>query len=610
MDDTPSTVNVSAPINLDWVVWGADGQTTAVTRKASANLIGDPLAGATTNSFWAGCRSAFNWTGGAPIASGMGVVGCVGLTGSNGGIVLTAPASTAVQTLKLFVQDWQNPKFVAYLSDGSAPAIVDTSVSGPSYVGEEKTYSFDYRAASSGQQLTVVITGNVYLEAAVLQPHLPEVSLLSPSDGQSLAAPSNVPVGLNALQFDNGIAATATKANQNQVFSSNTAPYSGVWQASAGHYWVRATATDGAGLSSGSMPEEVDIIGGGGALSGTVTELSKSTSLLTDLTSDGTADWIIFAPSSAWSGNNSSQSYTGVIRKNGVTPLISTARKYGQGSFYNSQGFVGEFFQFEDGTTDPSDSYISFYAGAGGASSGYEITVAADTTQRTLRLHTAVANGTARLKAFLSDGSAPVLIDRSLTPSSGMYSVGGVYSLTYQAASAGQTLTVRLTVDGIPSASDEWKEVDIYAAMLDGSAIDSAPQVTSLAPTSGSSGTIVSIMGSAFGATGGGSSYVSFGNVQAPIIGWSESEVDVEVPDGACGGPVVVTANGLSSNTVAFTIPAQIAITPSSAGLIVGQNLQLNAINAGCGTSLSGATWSLTRLAQASAAFPLMLNRC
>ena len=596
VEDTPPTVNLSDPINLDWIVWGADGRTTAVTRKSNANLISDPMNGATASSF-SPSRSAFNWTGGTPIATGTGIVGGVSVTDSNGGIVVTVPAGTAVQTLKLFVEDSQNldgtwPQFVASLSDGTT--VVDTSVSGPSYVGEEKTYSFDYRAASDGQQLTVVITGSVFLEAAVLQPHLPEVSLLSPSDGQSLTAPANVPVGLDALQFDNGIAATAIRANKNQVFSSDTVPYSGVWQASAGHYWVRATATDSAGLSSGSAPGEVDIIGAGGALSGTVTEVSST--VYSDLTLEGTADWIIFAPPYAWLGNNGTQSYTGVIRKSGVTPLISPAKEYGQGQFYYSQGGDGELFEFEDGSPDSidsdtpvmSDPNIDFYEGAGGAASGYEITVAADTTPRTLRLHAAAYNGTAQLKAFLSDGSAPVLVDHSLN------SEGGVYNITYQAASAGQTLTVRLTVDGIPSPTDAWKEVDIYAASLDGSAIYAPPQITSLTSNSGSSGTIVSIMGSAFDATQGSNSFVMFGNVQAPIINWSESEVDVEVPEGACGGPVVVTANGVASNAVDFTIPGQIAITPGSAGLIVGGNLQLNAINASCGTPVNGATWSLT----------------
>ena len=77
-------------------------------------------------------------------------------------------------------------------------------------------------------------------------------------------------------------------------------------------------------------------------------------------------------------------------------------------------------------------------AGANGA--GFSFTVPADTTSRTLRIWVALNRATGQLTATLSDGSA--------APFTGSYGtgannfLGATYTLTYAAASAGQTLTV------------------------------------------------------------------------------------------------------------------------------------------------------------------------
>jgi hypothetical protein len=74
-----------------------------------------------------------------------------------------------------------------------------------------------------------------------------------------------------------------------------------------------------------------------------------------------------------------------------------------------------------------------------GAGQGFSITAPADTTLRTLVVNVGGYNSGGMLTAHLSDGSAADFTDTPTT-------VGGQYdrnyTLTYQAASAGQTLKV------------------------------------------------------------------------------------------------------------------------------------------------------------------------
>jgi hypothetical protein len=79
------------------------------------------------------------------------------------------------------------------------------------------------------------------------------------------------------------------------------------------------------------------------------------------------------------------------------------------------------------------------------------------------------------------------------------------------------------------------------------------PSITSLNPTSGPVGTSVTISGSGFGAIQGGSA-VTFGGVTASATSWSALSITVTVPATAATGPVLVSANGLVSAGVTFTV--------------------------------------------------------
>jgi hypothetical protein len=81
----------------------------------------------------------------------------------------------------------------------------------------------------------------------------------------------------------------------------------------------------------------------------------------------------------------------------------------------------------------------------GGLGKGFQFTVPADTTTRTLVIYVGTANSTGKLTASLSDRSAPDYANAATTRITKSWD--GYYTLTYRAASAGQTLTVQWTVN-------------------------------------------------------------------------------------------------------------------------------------------------------------------
>jgi hypothetical protein len=90
------------------------------------------------------------------------------------------------------------------------------------------------------------------------------------------------------------------------------------------------------------------------------------------------------------------------------------------------------------------------------------------------------------------------------------------------------------------------------------------PSITSLNPTSGQVGTSVTIAGTNFGTTQG-TSTVTFSGVPVTPTNWTATSITVPVPTAATGN-VVVTAGGVASNGVNFTVlpPSITALNPTS----------------------------------------------
>lgn len=81
------------------------------------------------------------------------------------------------------------------------------------------------------------------------------------------------------------------------------------------------------------------------------------------------------------------------------------------------------------------------------------------------------------------------------------------------------------------------------------------PFIGSLNPSSGLTGTSVTISGSNFGTTAGS---VAFGTANAAITSWSDTSIVVTVPASALSGLVAVTVQGVQSNGVSFSVQEQV----------------------------------------------------
>jgi len=105
-----------------------------------------------------------------------------------------------------------------------------------------------------------------------------------------------------------------------------------------------------------------------------------------------------------------------------------------------------------------------------------------------------------------------------------------------------------------------------------------APNIISMSPTSGAIGTSVTITGTSFGSSQG---TVTFNGTSAIPTSWGAGSIIVPVPAGGTSGNVIVTAGGVPSVGVPFTVsptPTISGLNPSSAAAgtvvqVTGQNL-------------------------------------
>jgi len=134
------------------------------------------------------------------------------------------------------------------------------------------------------------------------------------------------------------------------------------------------------------------------------------------------------------------------------------------------------------------------------------------------------------------------------------------------------------------------------------------PNISSISPTSGPIGAVVTINGTNFGPTVGTRvSGVTFNGVAARTNSWSDTQILVPVPAGATTGNVIVSISGVPSNGVLFTVTAAPAITSvSPTGGPVGTSVTISGSNFGSsqgtstltfnGTTATPTSWSSTSI--------------
>ena len=122
-------------------------------------------------------------------------------------------------------------------------------------------------------------------------------------------------------------------------------------------------------------------------------------------------------------------------------------------------------------------------------------------------------------------------------------------------------------------------------------AVGTDPVISSVSPSSGSSGTSVAVSGANFGATQGTSTVTFNGRAVTAYTSWSDTSITVAVPAGASTGPVVVTVDSVASNGVPFTVkPAISRLSPISG--LEGATVQISGRSFGASQGTSTVTFN------------------
>lgn len=180
-----------------------------------------------------------------------------------------------------------------------------------------------------------------------------------------------------------------------------------------------------------------------------------------------------------------------------------------------------------------------------------------------------------------------------------------------------------ITFGGISATPTSWSNTQIVAPVPSGAAtgpvvvtvggspsnqvnfiVGTPPTISYTSPFVGPVGTSITIVGNYFGSTAGN---VTFNGTAATPASWSNTQIVVPVPSGASTGPLVVTAGGMASNSVNFTVgtPPTISYTNpvraavGSAITIVGNyfgSTQGSSTITFNGTPANPSSWSSTQI--------------
>ena len=157
---TPSgTQNLTALGTLDWAHWGLTSASSFNHKAGVTSQISNfTVVGTGAANRYADNAFGFSWTGGTPTASATNSTTGVYISGVGNGFQITAPADTTQRTLTVFVDSYHaQGKMVAHLSDASSPDYVNTTINSIGLT-VQGAFTFVYKAASSGQTLSVTFT--------------------------------------------------------------------------------------------------------------------------------------------------------------------------------------------------------------------------------------------------------------------------------------------------------------------------------------------------------------------------------------------------------------------------------------------------------------------
>jgi hypothetical protein len=129
-----------------------------------------------------------------------------------------------------------------------------------------------------------------------------------------------------------------------------------------------------------------------------------------------------------------------------------------------------------------------------------------------------------------------------------------------------------ITLNGTPAAPTSWSNTQIVTPVPSGATtgpfivtvggvasnhmnftVGTPPTISYTNPVNGPVGTSITIVGNYFGSTQGSSTLTFNGTIATPTS-WSNAQIVTPVPSGATTGAIIVTAGGIASNHVNFTV--------------------------------------------------------
>lgn len=449
-----SNVDLSTVGTVDWVHWGLFTDSSLNRKAGVAPLIGDftLLQGAGTNAFvfpyqYEDNFNGYSWSDGFPVAAETNTptgVWAYGIPAVGTGFEFSVPADTSAKTLRVFVGAFSAVgSFEAFLSDESAPPYLNTSLTN-SGNGPGVVYTVNYAAATPGQSLVVrwklqaqvhspggARDANVTLQAATLSTatanNPPAVYLTEPSANASFVAPAAIDLAAKAFDLDGSVVKVEFFNGTTRIGQEAASPYRVQWSSvPSGHYCLTAVATDNAGGTRTSPPVEVFVHGSGGSLAGVAAPPPSSV----DLTAEGTRDWSHWGLLDTGSFNH----------KAGVAAVIGNFTLLGTGSVHRLTDSATQW-SWSDGTPTERTNNTTTGIYFSGMTNGFELTLPADPVPRTVRIYTMMYGCAEDFQAWLTDFSATPFFDTSFDDVYG--SRATLYTLTYAAASTGQSLKVR-----------------------------------------------------------------------------------------------------------------------------------------------------------------------
>lgn len=493
-----SSYNLTMLGTTDWAQWGKGGTYGQFNHKASggsqiSNVTQINPGGASFGGYHDSSRSA-TWTDGTPTASDSNEHGYIWANNVVGaGYSFTVPAGTTAQTLFVYAGGYNSGlTLTAHLSGGSAADYVGTASSSSGIYTE--LFTINFQAASAGQTLTISLVknssvndlgGSVDLIAAALD------APAGPDKAAPTAALTSAPTlttdGSTAYSFsvtfsDNVAVKASTLGNSNILVTgpggysqlatltstglsngpSVVATYSvpapaGGWSSTTdGSYNVALEGTQVSDTSSnfaaagkiGSFAVNIAAPGAGSLVGSQITAVSSY-----NLTTLGTTDWAHWGRGGVYGRFDHKAS--GGSQISNVTQINPGGASFG-GYTDNSRSTT-----WTDGTPTASDSNEHGYIWANNAvGAGFSFTVPAGTTSHTLYVYAGGYDSGATLTAHLSDGMEADYV--ATASSSGRYNE--LFTITFKAASAGQTLTISLVKNSM--VNNAGGSVDLMAAAL------------------------------------------------------------------------------------------------------------------------------------------------